>query len=159
MHIIITRSGLSIGKLLQSADGKCHNNDVKTCFYPLDNWQGIEKASPPLNGYVAVFSIEGKPNDGNYGNVPPRMHQIHTFGGKHVSSTTRRTIKQVMDILISSTSQHGNVAQPNLVHPKVEHRQIKPESEQDLMCCDIQRYVRLTRGPSGVCGGGGTGDV
>ena len=103
-------------QLMHSADSKCHKNDKK-CFYPFDNWQGSEKASSPLNGYVAVFSIVGE---------TPRwwLRQRTPSYASNTYFQPGGTIKQSMDILSSSTPHHGNVAQPNLAHLKVEHRQL-----------------------------------
>ena len=53
-----------------------------------------------------------------------------------------------MDILSSSTPHHGNVAHPKSCASQDRAPPIKPASGQDLMCCDTQRNVRLTRGPN-----------
>ena len=99
----------------------------KTVFNPFIPGKELKKASSPLNGYVAVFSIVGR--------------------RKHVPSTTRRTIKQVMDILSSSTPPR-ECGSAKSCASEGRSPPIKPASGQDLMCCVIQRNVRLTRGPN-----------
>ena len=66
------------------------------------------------------------------------------FRRKHVPSTTRRTINQVMDIFEfleplppKECGSAKSCASEGRAPP------IKPASEQDLMCCDIQRKRKI----------------
>ena len=133
MQKLITRSGLFMGN-------ECNQQFIyavvvqKIRLFTPCYCQGSEKASSPLNGYVAVFGDQSSAHDhfqevgvlktahdGNYYANVHHVFQIHT---------SRESMYRVppggpLTRSCLHDPHHRSAAQPNLAHPNVEHRQLR----------------------------------